>query len=80
LGGVIREVIERLKTRLGRWKGRLLSLAGRIFLIKFVLSSIMLFYLSLYKVHVLVLKEIERIQGHFLWGWGSKWRKIAWAS
>jgi len=62
LGGVI----ERLKTRLGRWKSRILSLARRICLIRFVLSSIPLFYLSLYKVPIVVLKELERIQRQFL--------------
>ena len=65
---------------LGRWKGRFLSLVGRVCLIKSVLSSIPFFYISMYKLPSIVLKEIEKIQRRFLWGWGSEGRKIAWVS
>jgi len=60
-------VVERLKTRLGRWKGSLLSMTERIWLIKFVLSSILLLllFLSLYKMPIVVLKKIERIKRNF---------------
>ena len=55
------EVLERVKSRFGRWKCRFLSLAGRVCLIKSVLSSIPLFYLSMYKLRSAMLKEIENI-------------------
>jgi len=55
-------------------------MAGRICLIKSVLASISLFYLSIFKLHVVVLKKILNLQRNFLWGWGSEGRKIAWAS
>ena len=61
-------------------KGRCLSMAGRICLIKFVLSSIPLFFMSLLKMPSVVADKLVRIQRNFLWGWGSEWRKIAWAS
>ena len=54
-------MVERLKSRLSRWKGRFLSMAGRICLIKLVLSSIPLFYLSLLKMSSTVVNEIVRI-------------------
>jgi len=73
-------VLERVKSRLGRWKGRFLSLAGRVCLIKSVLSSISLFYISMYKFPSAMLKEIEKIQRRFLWGYGSEGRKIEWVS
>jgi len=31
----------------------------------------------MYKLPFVVLKEIEKIQRRFLWGWGSEGRKIA---
>jgi len=74
------EVVNRVKSRLGRWKGRYISMAGRICLIKFVLSSIPLFYLSLFKLPSSVLKKIVCLQRNFLWGWGSEGRKIAWVA
>ena len=53
-------------------------MAGRIFLIKSVLSSIPLFYLSMFKIPSNVLKKIMCLQRDFLWGWGSNGRKVAW--
>jgi len=43
-------VIEKVQARLSRWKGKCLSMTGRICLIKYVLSSISLFYMSLFKL------------------------------
>ena len=73
-------VIERLKARLCRWKCIFLSLVERIYLIKYVLSSIPLFYLSLIKMRFMVANEIMRIQRNFLWGWGANKRKVVWDS
>jgi len=72
------EVVNKIKRKLDRWKGRCISMAGRIRLIKFVLSSIPLFYLSLFKIPSNVLKKIVSLHRNFLWGWGSEGRKIAW--
>jgi len=69
-------VIEKVQARLSRWKGKCLSLAGRICLIKFVLSSIPLFFMSLFKLSSEVADKLVRIQKNFLWGWGSEGRKI----
>jgi len=77
---ILDEVVERINTRLGRWKGRLISMAGRIYLIKSVLSAIPLFYMSLFKIPAVVVKKIVKIQRNFLWGWGSGERKIVWTS
>ena len=74
------EVVGRMKTSLSRWKFRFLSLARRICLIKSVLSSILLFYLSLFKMSEAVANELVKIQRNFLWGWGSEGRKVVWAS
>jgi len=40
-------VIDRIKHRLLKWKGRLLSMAGRVCLIKFVITSLLLYYFFL---------------------------------
>ena len=49
---------------------------GRICLIKSVLSSIPLFYMSIFMLPAVVLKMIVSIQVNFLWGWGFEGRKI----
>ena len=49
-------------------------------MLKSVLSSIPLFFMSLFKLPSVVAEKLVRIQRNFLWGWGSDGRKIAWAS
>ena len=73
-------MVNRVKSRLGRWKGIYISMTGRICLIKSVLSSIPLFYLSLLKISSNVLNKIVSLQRNCLWGWESEGRKIAWVA
>jgi len=72
--------MERMRNKFGRWKGKFISMAGRKCLIKLVLSSLPLFHLSLYRMPIMVMKEIMKLQRKFLWGWSSEGMKIAWAS
>ena len=51
------EVINRIKSRLDKWKGIYISMVGRICLIKFVLSSIPMFYLSIFKLSSITTKK-----------------------
>jgi len=73
-------VLNKLKARLNVWKGRFLSMAGKICLIKFVLTSVPLYYLSLFRAPVMVCRSITRIQMRFLWGWGKEKETISWVS
>lgn len=61
-------VLAKCKQRIASWKRRFLSFAGRMTLIKSVLSSLLLYYLSLFKMPVGVAKEFVSIQSNFLWG------------
>jgi len=72
------DMIQKIQKRLALWKGKYLSFAGRVTLIKSVLSTIPLYYLSLFKLPICVEKMIRKIQSDFLWGWGHDGRKIAW--
>jgi len=71
-------VLTKLKARLSAWKGRFLSLAGRSCVIKYVLTAVPLFYLSVFKAPESVYKSIINIQRIFLWGWGKENRPISW--
>jgi len=51
-------VVDKVKARLSAWKGKCLSLAGRVCLVKSVLTSVPLFYLSLFKAPISVCKMI----------------------
>jgi len=65
-------IINKLCDKLGAWKGRFLSLAWRMCLIKLVLTTIPLFYLSFFKVLTVVYNMIISIQRSFLWAGAEK--------
>jgi len=53
---------------------------GRLCLIKSILATVSLYYLSLFKAPEVVCKSIISIQRRFLWGWGKEKRPISWIS
>lgn len=71
-------VLNKLRKRLSSWKQRHLSFGGRLCLLKAVLSSIPLYYLSFYKMPVGILTECNKIMRRFLWGGLEGGGKIAW--
>lgn len=73
-------VISRVKKRLVAWKNKSLSFGGRICLIKSVLSSIPLYFLSFFKAPIGVIKSCHCIMRSFLWGESNGTNKIAWVS
>jgi len=68
----LQPIVNKIKNKLNRWKGRFLSFAGRVCLLKSVLTSIPLYYMSIFKMSVSISEEIMKIQRKFLWGWGQK--------
>nr|KYP50798.1 Putative ribonuclease H protein At1g65750 family [Cajanus cajan] len=69
---------DRMKSKLSSWKRRHHSFGGRLILLKSVLSSLPLFYLSFFKISKAVSLSITKIQSAFLWGGGMEQRKIHW--
>jgi len=71
-------LLDRIKSRLSGWKNRNLSLGGRFVLLKYVLSSIPVYFLSFFKSPTCIISSIESIfNSFFLWG-VEKIRKISW--
>jgi len=60
-------VIDKIQNRLNTWKGTCISRAGRVVLIKVVLNSLPIYYLSLFKLRTKVAQEINKLQRRFLW-------------
>jgi hypothetical protein len=71
-------MLHTLRSRLGSWGNKHVSLGVRIVLINAVLNAIPIFYLSYLKMPVRVWKEVVRIQRNFLWGGLSNKNKICW--
>ncbi|KAJ0450527.1 putative RNA-directed DNA polymerase [Helianthus annuus] len=73
-------VIDMFEARLSLWKAALLSIGGRVTLIKSVLQSLPIYFFSLFKVPVGVINQLEAIMRKFLWGGSRADRKTCWVS
>ncbi|KAJ9535648.1 hypothetical protein OSB04_un001197 [Centaurea solstitialis] len=65
-----RPIVEKVRSRLASWKARIMSFGGRLTLVKSVLGSLPLYFLSLFRAPSGVIGEIERIRRNFFWGGG----------
>ncbi|GJW95740.1 RNA-directed DNA polymerase, eukaryota [Tanacetum coccineum] len=68
----------RFLPRLSKWKLKLLSIGGRLTLLKSVLTSIPLYHMSIFKVPIGVLNHLESIRQNFFYGVDGSDRKLAW--
>ncbi|KAJ0806197.1 putative RNA-directed DNA polymerase [Helianthus annuus] len=75
-----RPVYDIFEKRLSLWKAALLSIGGRVTLIRSVLESLPTYYMSIYKAPVKVVKDLESIITKFLWGGSSNVRKTHWVA
>ena len=61
-------LIGKVSDRLKIWKGKLLSQAGRVVLIKATLQSLLVFYMSTTKIPTRVLNVLVNLIRRFFWG------------
>nr|GEV84021.1 RNA-directed DNA polymerase, eukaryota [Tanacetum cinerariifolium] len=84
MGGVMshvnawKELVEKVKTQLSKWKMKTLSIGGRLKLLKSMLGSIPIFHMSIFKVPSRVLQTLESIRGHFFNGHELGSNKASW--
>ena len=74
-------LLERIHKRLAGWKINLLSLSGRVVLIKAVLMSLPVYFMSIAVLPTKTVFQIEKVMRQFLWGKIGKNRylsMIAW--
>nr|GEX16358.1 RNA-directed DNA polymerase, eukaryota [Tanacetum cinerariifolium] len=74
------DTVQKLRSRLSKWKVKTLSIGGRLTLLKSVLDASPLHNMSIYKVPKGVLKKIEAIRCNFFNGADPAKRKITWVS
>ncbi|GJX30972.1 RNA-directed DNA polymerase, eukaryota, reverse transcriptase zinc-binding domain protein [Tanacetum coccineum] len=67
-----------VRNRLTAWKAKSLSIGGRLTLLKSVLGSIPIYFLSLFKAPLKVIKYIESLCSRFFWGFKDDHRGISW--
>ncbi|GJS49475.1 RNA-directed DNA polymerase, eukaryota [Tanacetum coccineum] len=72
------DIISKLNSRLSKWKVKTLSIGGRLTLLKSVLGSTPIYWMSLYKVPKAVLNSMETIRRNFFNGAQDNDKKITW--
>ncbi|KAI5436046.1 hypothetical protein KIW84_022476 [Lathyrus oleraceus] len=73
-------LIPKMKKRLSGWRGKQLSLGGKVTLLNSVINNLPIFLLSFFKAPKCVVDDIIKIQRNFLWGDGGGSRKMCWVS
>ena len=74
-------LVEKVRNRIGNWKNKSLSSAGRLQLISSVLFSLQGYWASMFTLPVSVIDKLERIMRGFLWCQGdlkAGKAKVAW--
>ncbi|GKV05619.1 hypothetical protein SLEP1_g17606 [Rubroshorea leprosula] len=71
-------LIDIFSKKLSKWKGRFLSLGGRITLINSVLDSLPVFWMSVYLIPKGTILLLDQIRRRFLWGGTEGGKKINW--
>ncbi|XP_039046840.1 uncharacterized protein LOC120187118 [Hibiscus syriacus] len=61
-------IVERFHTKLSGWIAKSLSIAGRVVLVKSVICSLPVYFLSMFRIPASVLLKLNSIMASFLWG------------
>lgn len=73
-------VIDLVEARLSLWKANTLSIGGRVTLIKSVFESLPVFYFSLYKAPLCIIRKLDCLRRRFLWGGSKDDKGISWVA
>ncbi|XP_071705304.1 uncharacterized mitochondrial protein AtMg00310-like [Rutidosis leptorrhynchoides] len=71
-------VMEKARKRLASWKSNLISMGGRLTLIKLVLGSVGTYYMPMFRAPNKVTNKLESMRASFFWGEKDNSRKIHW--
>ncbi|GKD67596.1 hypothetical protein Tco_1321686, partial [Tanacetum coccineum] len=76
-------LVEKLESRVNDWRNKFLSLAGRMQLVRSVLSSMHIYWASVFILPVRIISDLEQLMRGFLWCQGEMKKgkaKVAWDS
>jgi len=69
-------IADRVKSKLANWKASLLSIAGRVQLVKSVIASMLTHTMSVYSWPISLLKSMEKCIKNFIWTGDTAKRKL----
>lgn len=67
----IQPLIDKIAARLGHWKGRLMSRAGRLTLLRAVLSALPVFIMTAHPLSAWAIAQIDKLRRAWLWAAGD---------
>lgn len=73
-------IIDRIKIKASSWSNKFLSTAGKMVMLKAVLSNIPSYAMTCFKLHRSLCKRIQSVVTRFWWDGRSGNRKMAWVS
>nr|GEX33545.1 RNA-directed DNA polymerase, eukaryota, reverse transcriptase zinc-binding domain protein [Tanacetum cinerariifolium] len=73
-------VVERVNLRLSKWKVKMLSIGGRLTLLKSVFGSMSIYNMSIHKAPLGVLRKLESLRSHFFNGCAPNNQKALWVN
>nr|GEY90174.1 RNA-directed DNA polymerase, eukaryota, reverse transcriptase zinc-binding domain protein [Tanacetum cinerariifolium] len=74
------DVVDRVSSRLSKWKMNILSIGGRLTLLKSILGSMPILHMSIFKAPLGVLRKLETIRSHFFNGFALNCNKSSWVN
>ncbi|GKF44230.1 hypothetical protein Tco_0130782, partial [Tanacetum coccineum] len=72
--------IQKVRTRLSKWKVKTLSIGGRLTLLKSVLGAVPIYNMSIYKAPKRVLHDMEMLRSKFFNEGDSQDSRISWVA
>jgi len=69
-------IADKIKLKLSAWKASLLSMAGRVQLVKYVIQGMLIHTISIYVWPVSLLKDLEKSIRNFIWSGDIDRRKL----
>ncbi|GKB58453.1 putative RNA-directed DNA polymerase, eukaryota, reverse transcriptase zinc-binding domain protein [Tanacetum coccineum] len=71
-------LVDQFRAKLSSWKANLLSIGSHLTLLKTVLGSVGIYYMSIFKVPATINKLLESLRASFFWGGDNVQRKMVW--
>jgi len=72
----LQPIADRIKMKLSAWKASLLSMAGRIQLVRSVIQGMIIYSISLYSWPISLIKAVEKHIRNFIWSGDTDRRKL----
>lgn len=69
-------IADKIKSKLGAWKASLLSIAGRVQLVKSVIQGMLIHSIAVYNWPISLLKDLEKWIRNFIWSGDVNKRKL----